>query len=210
MENELFEKVRIDETGERFLMCDHKSRTYTRGSTNRLANFEIISEFTGISRERVLLVYMSKHILSMITWINDKTEPSDGIRSTIHDIQNYLDLLLAMAYEEAHPGTPGQLGLEFGPGTPGDVGYAEQERMDTPDPRREPFVRPERIPSGTPPYRKVLLEQLPVGYPISCEGEVPTDAELHQAVANYCRARAHMQHREAEGFGTKPADLGGK
>ena len=99
MMNDHFKEFREDETAKRFAMCDNKSVAYTQGTGERLHNFEEIAKTLGVEREHVLAVYMSKHWLALMHWIRTREEPSDGIQSTIHDVQNYLDLLLAMAWE---------------------------------------------------------------------------------------------------------------
>jgi len=42
---------------------------------------------------------MAKHWLAVMSYINTGMEGPNGVEESIHDIQNYLDLLLAMVEE---------------------------------------------------------------------------------------------------------------
>jgi hypothetical protein len=101
MTNKNFEDLRQIATKRRFEMCDRKSVSYTRGSDDRLANFkELAKLMPGYEPSHVLAVYIGKHYLAFSHWLSSGEESSEGIESTIDDLQNYLDLARAMYLEE--------------------------------------------------------------------------------------------------------------
>jgi hypothetical protein len=99
MDNEEFVKARVKWTDDRFNMCDAKSLTYTKGSKDRLNNFKELGRMLGQRPEQVLMTYYGKHDLALYAYVETGEEPSDGIFSTIADLQNYLDLLTALIME---------------------------------------------------------------------------------------------------------------
>lgn len=84
-------------------MSDEKSVAYTEGNDDRLFNFKALGEESGTDPMQILMVYLGKHWMALRAYINKGVEPSDGIQSTIYDIQNYCDLLLAMVDEKESP-----------------------------------------------------------------------------------------------------------
>jgi hypothetical protein len=84
-------------------LCDDKAKAYTMGSDDRLNNFKVIAATMKRTPREVLQVYMAKHWLAIQAYINDGIECRAGIRESIWDVQNYLDLLLAMIEEDSNP-----------------------------------------------------------------------------------------------------------
>lgn len=103
-----FEKI-VDEI---FSQCKDvlitKGREYqsnVQEGVNVFANFERGANLTGVNRETILFVYLSKHYDSISTYIKDQqlqrerkmTEPIDG---RIIDAINYLILLYGMVQQK--------------------------------------------------------------------------------------------------------------
>ena len=97
--NDNFLLMRDETTQSRFEMSDAKAQAYTRGSGDRLNNFKTLANRYGISARDVLAVYMGKHIMALEHWLATGEESSEGIESTLDDIQNYADLARAMYRE---------------------------------------------------------------------------------------------------------------
>ena len=87
-------------------LLDKKGREY-HDKDNVFANFERVAEKLGLTREEVLLVYMSKHedsIMKMIQAVkkNDKeyfNNLSEDYKGRFIDIRNYYAILAAMITE---------------------------------------------------------------------------------------------------------------
>ena len=105
MTDEAFQELRVDHTAKRFAMSDQKSQAYTQGSDDRLYNFKELARMAKTTPHEVLTIYMGKHWMALMAWLNQGIVPSDGVANTIADIQNYCDLALAMfveAQSESH------------------------------------------------------------------------------------------------------------
>ena len=100
MTNDDFLQMRSESTAVRFGMCDQKSVAYTRASDDRLNNFKELGALLGGTPRKILGVYVGKHILAFLHWLKTGEESSEGIESTMDDIQNYLDLARALHREE--------------------------------------------------------------------------------------------------------------
>lgn len=87
-------------TQKRHDLADKKALEYTDGK-DRHSNFKRIADELNSSSELVLAVYALKHRDGILSWLrgrrNDLTE---DVRGRIYDLQNYLDLLLAMVDED--------------------------------------------------------------------------------------------------------------
>ena len=79
---------------------DEKSRFYTKGSDDRLANFKRSGKKLDQPPQKVLGTFLQKHLDGVFYWIASGKESKEGLRQNVYDAQNYLDLLLAI-YEEA-------------------------------------------------------------------------------------------------------------
>ena len=102
MDDTQFQERRRILTNMRYSLCDIKSKDYAT-EEDRLINFKRISaRLRGkISPEAVLLIYMSKHLDAIDSFVADgcKDDRSESIQGRIFDAQNYLDLLLAFVEE---------------------------------------------------------------------------------------------------------------
>jgi hypothetical protein len=99
MDDMAFMQMRDATTLARFEMCDKKSRSYTKGSDDRLNNFKELASLLGGTPRKVLGVYWGKHALAFIHWLKTGEEGSEGVESTMDDLLNYLDLARAMHRE---------------------------------------------------------------------------------------------------------------
>jgi hypothetical protein len=72
---------------------------------DRLANFKLIAELLGNFRVNpadpkvVLMVYMLKHICSVLSYLGGTPEGQEAIEGRLVDIRNYVDLLYALLDE---------------------------------------------------------------------------------------------------------------
>ncbi|MBT9158766.1 MAG: hypothetical protein DDT26_00013 [Dehalococcoidia bacterium] len=93
----------IDELHQRLKsLTASKGEEYKRREDNQFANFERGALALGLTREQVLMVYLSKHIDSITTWVKDLSrgenrEYAEPISGRIDDAILYLLLLRGMA-----------------------------------------------------------------------------------------------------------------
>lgn len=78
-----------------------KGAEYT-GTDNAFANFERLSTSLGLTREQVLMVYLTKHLDGINNWVKTRKEFSEPIEGRIEDAILYLTLLHAMVVESKH------------------------------------------------------------------------------------------------------------
>ena len=95
MTNKKFLEVREEFTRARVAMCDEKAVGYTEGSDNRHYNFEVIGRDVGVEPEKVMLVYLLKHWMAVKHWVRTGEQVGGGVRESLADIANYVDLLYA-------------------------------------------------------------------------------------------------------------------
>jgi hypothetical protein len=77
-----------------------KGTDYTIGSTDRLANFRKVAEFTGMTKEQVLGVYLYKHMAAVFSYVKSGGQnESEPIEGRIADCINYLLLFYKMVAE---------------------------------------------------------------------------------------------------------------
>lgn len=80
-----------------------KGEEYTIGTGEKFKNFESVGERLGLSAEKVLMVYLLKHMDSIRYYILHGKEASDeSIDGRILDAVNYLVLLYGILYEKEH------------------------------------------------------------------------------------------------------------
>lgn len=98
MDTEDFDKVVKSQIENVLDLLVVKGKEYSRGN-NRLLNFELGSKKLGISREKVLLGYLTKHIVSIDTIVEDLETgvlPTEEILDEkFTDVINYYILLKA-------------------------------------------------------------------------------------------------------------------
>lgn len=71
-------------------------KEYAHDPMNPFANFERVGQALGLPREKVLLVYLLKHIDGIVAWANGHRLQRESVRGRIVDAIVYLALLAAM------------------------------------------------------------------------------------------------------------------
>ena len=71
-------------------------KEYAHNKDNVFADFERIGEAVGISREKVLMVYLLKHVDGIKAYVNGHKSQREDVRGRITDIIVYLMLLWGM------------------------------------------------------------------------------------------------------------------
>ena len=69
---------------------------YARDTENAFANFERISSWTKIQIEKVLMVYLMKHIDGIMSWVDGNESQREDVTGRITDAVTYLCLLWGM------------------------------------------------------------------------------------------------------------------
>ena len=75
---------------------DDGQSEYARDLDNVFANFERVASFIGIPREKVVLVYMIKHIDGLCAYADGHQSQREDVRGRLTDIQVYCRLLWGM------------------------------------------------------------------------------------------------------------------
>lgn len=81
---------------------DAGQKEYARREENALANFERVAERVGVSREKVLMVYLEKHMDGIHAWITGHRSQRESVKGRINDAIVYLTILRGMV-EDAEP-----------------------------------------------------------------------------------------------------------
>ena len=74
-------------------------KEYARKTENAFANFERVGENLNIDRQKVLLVYLLKHIDGICAYVDGHKSQREDVRGRITDIIVYLCLLWGMIDE---------------------------------------------------------------------------------------------------------------
>ena len=77
-------------------------KEYARKSDNAFANFERVSDYINSSREKVLMVYLLKHIDGISSFVNGHKSQREDVRGRITDAIVYLCLLWGMVEDGAN------------------------------------------------------------------------------------------------------------
>lgn len=77
-----------------------KGKDYALGKEDRLHNFYTVADFTGMTPEQALGVYLYKHISAIYAYISNGKVESESIESRILDAINYLLLFHKMVQHE--------------------------------------------------------------------------------------------------------------
>ena len=80
-------------------MREAGQKEYARKQSNAFANFERVAEYTDSSREKVLMVYLLKHIDGISSFVNGHKSQREDVRGRITDAIVYLCLLWGMVEE---------------------------------------------------------------------------------------------------------------
>lgn len=91
IENTIFPRIRE--------LRDAGQAEYARRNENAFANFERVAEKLGLSREKVLEVYASKHDDGITAWIDGHRSQREDVRGRIADRIVYLCILWGMVEE---------------------------------------------------------------------------------------------------------------
>lgn len=108
MKNETFDALVKLHTQQRITLGRVKGDEYANSSDDRLNNFKRDGNALGIAPEANLLTHAGKHWASINHYVKigcprDDDRVSEPIIKRIYDLQNYMDLLLALL-EERHNG----------------------------------------------------------------------------------------------------------
>lgn len=79
-------------------------KEYAHANSNALANFERVAEQTGVSREQVLMVYLSKHMDGIHAYIKGHRSQREPVHGRIKDAIVYLCLFDCMVVDEEEAG----------------------------------------------------------------------------------------------------------
>lgn len=80
-------------------LCEAGQKEYAHREENAFANFERVAERNHISREKVLLVYMEKHLDGIHSYVNGHRSQRESVTGRINDMIVYLCLLRGMVSE---------------------------------------------------------------------------------------------------------------
>lgn len=75
---------------------DAGQKEYAHDEDNAYANFERVGAQLGLSREKVLMTYLLKHIDGIIAWVNGYQSQREDVTGRILDARVYLALLAGM------------------------------------------------------------------------------------------------------------------
>lgn len=92
----VFEKV-WSEIG---VLREAGQKEYAHREENAFANFERVGESLGMSRERVLMVYLLKHLDGISAYTQGHRSQREDVRGRINDAIVYLLLLRGMVDEK--------------------------------------------------------------------------------------------------------------
>ena len=82
---------------------DAGQKEYAHDDANVFANFHRVASALGMPPERVLLVYLLKHLDGISAWAKGHRSQREDIRGRIGDAITYLCLFRAMVEEDAIP-----------------------------------------------------------------------------------------------------------
>jgi hypothetical protein len=81
---------------------DAGQREYAQSNDNVFANFDRVGKSINASREKVLMVYLLKHIDGISAYIKGHKSQREDVTGRITDAMVYLMLLWGMVEEEEH------------------------------------------------------------------------------------------------------------
>lgn len=99
-----FDHIRVKKVTEELLseclnLLSAGQKEYAGSLSTPFGNFERISDRLGISREAVLLVYATKHLDGIFSFVNGHKSQRENVRGRIHDLIVYMCILRAMIDE---------------------------------------------------------------------------------------------------------------
>jgi hypothetical protein len=99
MERRAFDELYQRMVEEEMLIGKAKGVEYTVGD-DRLDNFKRLGKEMGLAPEKILWVYLKKHLDSILSYINTAEVKSESIESRITDARVYLALLRGLIEEK--------------------------------------------------------------------------------------------------------------
>ncbi len=81
-------------------MREAGQKEYARKNSNAFANFERVADYIDSSREKVLMVYLLKHIDGISSFVNGHHSQREDVRGRITDAIVYLCLLWGMIEDD--------------------------------------------------------------------------------------------------------------
>ena len=81
-------------------MREAGQKEYARKKSNAFANFERVADHIECTREKVLMVYLLKHIDGISSYVNGHKSQREDVRGRITDAIVYLCLLWGMVEDE--------------------------------------------------------------------------------------------------------------
>lgn len=81
-------------------------KEYAHDSSNALRNFEALAGELGIPRDKVLWIFMKKHLDGILAHINGHRSQRESVHGRIDDVHVYLELLRAMIIDDMNDVTP--------------------------------------------------------------------------------------------------------
>jgi len=102
MKKEEFEKFIEDQFNTIKTLSRSKGEEYSR-SQDQLANFKRQSIDLGVDPEKILMVYLNKHLDAIKYWVKNNESLSETIQSRIDDSILYLILLKAIIKDVGSP-----------------------------------------------------------------------------------------------------------
>lgn len=78
-------------------------KEYAHNDDNIFTDFEALAAELGISRKKVLWVYLIKHMRGILAYINGHRSQRESVQGRIKDARMYLALLRGMIEEDQRP-----------------------------------------------------------------------------------------------------------
>tara|TARA_R100000008_G_scaffold86681_1_gene80866 strand:+ start:2233 stop:2664 length:432 start_codon:yes stop_codon:yes gene_type:complete len=100
MKKQKFDELFIDIIKEIKSTRDEGQKEYAHTEDNVFANFERVAKSLNTSKEKVLMVYLLKHIDGINSWINGHKSQREDVTGRIKDAIVYLCLLWGMTSED--------------------------------------------------------------------------------------------------------------
>lgn len=78
-------------------------KEYAHNEDNAFSNFERTGEDVKINRERVLWIFLKKHLDGIVAFLNGHISQRESVHGRIDDAHVYLELLRGMIIENGTP-----------------------------------------------------------------------------------------------------------
>jgi len=95
-----FQKELLDKV---IAMGSSKGKEYAYSEQDRFQNFNELAKSLDLDRLKVAMIYVQKHIFSLISYVNkQKTYSNETIQDRIVDIITYMILIAGMIHEDSY------------------------------------------------------------------------------------------------------------